>query len=307
MRPLRVLVIYFAIVLLGGALLAPWLYHTMQSLAAHSATAAKLADEPFHRYLNRAMLIVALVGLRPLLRRVGMNTWRDLGLVRPTGHWRKIGGGFALGFTSLAIAAGLALLCHGRMWEESLTLARTCTKLLGVAGTAVVVSMMEEILFRGGIFGELRRALRWPFALALSSALYAIVHFFASAPPVADVTWHTGLEQLPVMLRGFVDWRALIPGFLNLLLAGTLLGLAYQRTGNLWCSIGLHAGWIFWLKSYGYLTNAVPGANVWFWGSSSLINGWLASAVLALTLIIFLRLPLAAARTRHEAFSVRLQ
>jgi hypothetical protein len=43
-----------------------------------------------------------------------------------------------------------------------------------------------------------------------------------------------------------------------------VLGLAYHFTGDILTSIGIHAGWIFWLKFYGYhlLTKAVPGVTV---------------------------------------------
>jgi hypothetical protein len=89
-------------------------------------------------------------------------------------------------------------------------------------------------------------------------------------------------------LRGFDDLHALVPGFFNLTLAGLLLALAYQRTGNLYFSIGLHAGWIFWLKFYGFLTTPLA-ANVWFWGTEKLIDGWLAFLVLTLAFFLLLR------------------
>ena len=94
------------------------------------------------------------------------------------------------------------------------------------------------------------------------------------------------------MLRGFVDFEQVVPGFFNLTLAGALLALGYQRTGNLFFSIGLHAGWIFWLKSYGLLTREAAGANASFWGTSQLIDGWLALVVLSLALwLLSKRLP----------------
>ncbi len=91
-------------------------------------------------------------------------------------------------------------------------------------------------------------------------------------------------------MSGFTDLNVVIPGFFNLTLAGVLLGLAYQRTGNLYFSIGLHAGWIFWLKSYGTLTTPVANALPWLFGTNKLIDGWLALAVLIACLPALIRL-----------------
>jgi membrane protease YdiL (CAAX protease family) len=157
--------------------------------------------------------------------------------------------------------------------------------------TAVVVAVLEEILFRGGVFGLFRRAMDWRVALLISSMVYAIVHFMQSAIVQGAVTWYSGLDILPRMLRGFANWHEVIPGFFNLTLAGLLLGYAYQRTGNLWFSIGLHGGWIFWLKSYGLLTRDASNADVWCWGTDKLINGWFSLLVPAATLLALLTLP----------------
>jgi hypothetical protein len=102
------------------------------------------------------------------------------------------------------------------------------------------------------------------------------------------------------MLRGFADFHALVPGFFNLTLVGILLGLAYQRTGNLYFSVGLHAGWIFWLKTYGAFTTDSAGEKIWFWGSGKMIDGWLAFFVLLATLFLFKFLPLGEKRTPFQ-------
>jgi hypothetical protein len=162
---------------------------------------------------------------------------------------------------------------------------------LSAAGTAAVVATLEEILFRGAVFGGLRRLFYWPLALGLSSLIFALVHFLQRADLTGPVAWNSGLVLLPRMLGGFVDFYAFVPGFFSLTLAGVLLGLAYQRTGSLYFSIGLHAGWIFWLKMFGAFTADVPGAATWFWGTGKMIDGWLAFIVLALTLAISSRLP----------------
>jgi uncharacterized protein len=290
MRPIRSLLIFLIVVFLGGALVAPWLFWLVQSVAP----ASHLAHNPFHRFVNRSLLALAIIGIWPLMRSLGAKSWHDVGMVKTGGEWQRLAAGFALGFSSLACVAIIVLAAHGRQFNANLTVARIGISIAGAAATAIVVSVLEELLFRGAIFGALRKVWNWRAALLLSSMIYAIVHFMQSADLAGPVTWHSGLEILPRMLRGFGDLPVVIPGFFNLTLAGILLGLAYQKTGNLYFSIGLHAGWIFWLKSYGLLTTApVAAANQSLWGTEKLIDGWLALVILTITLIVLIRLPLA--------------
>lgn len=288
MRPVRSLLIYVIVVFLGGALLAPWLYWLTQSALPGS----HLAASPFHRYVDRSLLAIALIGIWPLLRSLGATSWRDVGLVKARGQWHRLAAGFALGFGSLACVAIMVLAAHGRQFNPNLTGKELVEKIAGAAVTAIVVALLEELLFRGAIFGALRKTWDWRAALIVSSMIYAIVHFLSRVDLAGPVTWSSGLELLPRKLEGFGDLKRVIPGFFNLTLAGILLGLAYQRTGNLYCSIGLHAGWIFWLKTYGTLTTAVAGSNIWLWGTNKMIDGWLALLVLAMAFLILTRLTL---------------
>ena len=289
MRPVRALIIYIAVVFIGGALLAPWLWHLAQSFAS---SFPRVASAPFHRFLDRSFLILALAGLWPLLRALGTKSWLEIGLVSPRGQGRKLFGGLLLGGVSLAAVAGVALALGGRMVAQGMTAHKFVGGISSAVATAAVVAILEEILFRGGVFGGLRRVIYWPPALVISSAVYAIVHFLQRVELVGPVAWNSGLVLLPQKLGGFTDIQALVPGFFSLTLAGALLGLAYQRSGNLYFSIGLHAGWIFWLKIYGQITVSVPHAAVWFWGSGKILDGWLAFFVLAAILIVFPFLPL---------------
>lgn len=300
MRPLWALVIYIVVVFFGGALLAPWLFWLAQHFAQ---SVPKLANAPFHRFLDRSFLILALAGVWPLLRALGAKSLRETGLVPPYGQSKKLFGGLLLGFVSLAVVAGIVLFSGGRALTGSVSAGKIIETILSAAGTAAVVATLEEILFRGGVFGGLRRMFYWPLALGLSSLIYALVHFLQRADFTATVTWSSGLVLLPQMLAGFVDFHALVPGFFSLTLAGVLLGLAYQRTGNLYFSIGLHAGWIFWLKIFGAFTVNVAQAATWFWGTGRMIDGWMAFFVLALTLAVFNRLP---GLNQRPAFTITL-
>jgi len=148
---------------------------------------------------------------------------------------------------------------------------------------------LEETFFRGALLGGLRRAHSWGLALVVSSAIYALVHFFQRPPTPAEVYWYSGLVTLMDMAHGFAEWKSLVPGFFTLTLAGLILGLAYQRTGNLYFSAGLHAGWIFWLKFSGVTTSPRPGTDAWIWSSGKVVDGWLALVALAGVMILLLR------------------
>ena len=294
MRPLRALLIYIIAVFVGGALLAPPIYWLAQSVAhAHPDFVAqhlsKVAHAPFPRYVNRSLMALALLGLWPLVKNLEFHSVAEMGIVRPRGQWKKLGGGFVLGFVSLAIVAGISFAFHARHLNHRATGSELFRRLLDAAGTAVVTAVLEEILFRGAVFGALRKVFHWTIALVLSSMIYAILHYLETPQSPDVVTWLSGLEVLPNMLRNLGNLHAVLPGFFNLTLAGMLLAWAYQRTGNLYFSVGLHIGWIFWVKAYGIVSAMTPTADRWLWGSGrmAIVNGWVALPILFLTLLAF--------------------
>lgn len=283
LRPARALLLYLLAVFAGGALLAPWLYHAVQALAPSVASLERIAEMPFGRYVNRALLIVALVGLPFFVRGSGIRRWRDVGIPPGLVRWRVFGAAFALGFLSLAVVCAVALLAGGRELRPR-TPAELAAQLLGVLATALVVSVIEELLFRGAIFGGLRRSVGWRAALVASSLVYALVHFMGRPETPASVDWLSGVRVMPSMLAGMAEVHTLVPALPNLFLAGAILALAFQRTGDLSASLGIHAGWIFWLRYYGYVTREAEGADAWFWGTRKLVDGWLAFVALVVVL-----------------------
>lgn len=289
-RPLRSIVVYLLAVFAGGALLAPWLYLAVQALAPSVPALGEIAEAPFGRYVNRALLITALAGLPFFVRGSGIRRWTDVGLDPKRVAWRRLGAGFALGFVSLAAVCSVALVAGARTLNLERSAGALVGTFFGALLTAAVVGVIEELLFRGAIFGGLRRAMPWGWALLASSAVYGIVHFLARPVSPESVDWLSGFRALPTMLAGAAEVETLVPAFLNLTLAGVILGLAYARTGDLWASIGIHAGWIFWLRFYGFLTKAVPGVDQWFWGTRKLIDGWMAFAALVVVLAAVLAL-----------------
>lgn len=300
MKPLRALLLYLAVVLLGAAALAPWVWR-----AVHAGWPdGTIAQQPFHRYVNRCLLGLALLGLWPLLRALGANSWKSIGADQPFSERRNWRNGIVFGWGSLGGAAVIAVLSGGRIWNLTADPNLWLKHAANALGAALLVSVLEELLFRGAVFSALRRAGSFTWAAGLSSGLYAFVHFFQRPPSPTVITSGSGFIILGQMLTGFTDWRALVPGWLTLSLAGWLLALARERTRRIWFGVGLHAGWIFWLKSYGFATTptgtAIAGS---LWGSDKLYDGWLALGVLVVTGLILHRTTVLAPHSPHHARS----
>lgn len=288
-RAAGTLLCYLAGVFLLGALLAPWLFHLGQWAAGQFTPLQALGSQPFHRYVNRCLLVLAVLGLWPLLRVLNLGGRRALGLTSPLASRRELALGLALGFGSLLLAAlamagaGARHFFFGHPPAVLLQLFVTATV------AAVGVALLEEVIFRGVVFGALRRA--WPpwAALGASAAFYSAVHFLARVEHTGPVGWDAGLALLPRMMRGIAAPENLLPA-LTLAVAGVALGLACLRTGSLWFAIGLHAGWVFWLKVFKTVTTAGTPAGA-FWGTEKLLDGWLACLVMAGVLAVVARLP----------------
>ncbi len=189
-----------------------------------------------------------------------------------------------LGLVSVALMAALVMLGGRRVLRVDLELVTVVYRLAGVLGTAVVVAWMEETLFRGALQGGLRGLLGNRAAVGVGAGLYAVLHFLARVRWEAPVTWYSGFEVLGQMLAGLGEWPWVLPHLLNLLIAGLVLGLAFERSGRLYLPAGLHAGWVLGIQGFAVLTREVPGVAPWVYGTSRITDGWCALVPLLLTL-----------------------
>lgn len=270
--------------MLGAALVSPLIYTAVHWDRFNFSNLDSLKNYPFSRYVQRSLLIVALLGLWPFLKITGLASWKQVGLKSSGAGARHLLAGFAGGFISLAIVLLLGLSSGARQLDLTHSMSEIAGHAMAFSLTALLVAVIEEVFFRGAIFGSLRKAMHWKVALWISSLLYASLHFLAQADLIQPVRWFSGFVLLETMIHQGFALDKVIPAFFSLTCAGLFLGLAYQKFGTLYFSIGLHAGWIFWLKFYGYLTEKVPGALTKVWGSGRLIDGWIAFVVLFVAL-----------------------
>ena len=277
------LIILGLVFFVGGALLAPWIYALVRQAADWSGR----AGDSFQRYVPRAMPLAAFLGLWPLVRFVGFRSASDIGLIGPHGQWTRLVSAFLAGLLALVMVSGIGLVGGANRLNENITLSAVLAQLAVLVPGAIAVAVTEEILFRGVVLSMLRRVFSWPVALVASSAVFAALHFMHRPEFSGPVTWYSGLQLLPSILGGLIDFRSMAPLGISLFLAGMLLGIAYGRTGNLYFPVGLHAGAIVAIKLHLAFTTEIPETATWLWGSLDLIDGWLAIGVLLVAVAMF--------------------
>jgi len=282
------------------------------------AEAAGRADFP--KFFDRALMLSALVLLFPL------TAWLKLG--RTPGSYRdtpwslrlpdnvvvvdrgqplrknpqgplQFGTGFILAAGLLLLSGWLMLQAGCFMWRDAAESTRGTLNRVPEAiqwakvvrkavPTAVVVSLVEELLFRGVLLGIFLRAMRPAPAIALLSFLFAFVHFL-EPPPFAKVpdpeATNAGFILLGQIFGRFADPLNLISRFAILAAVGVVLAYARYRTASLWLPCGIHIGWVFGVLVFKGATWAVAGlpkAASWLVGPS-LLEGLLPLSVVVVT------------------------
>ena len=137
--------------------------------------------------LTAAQDLTLGLGLLVLLRAWPRLGRADLGLTAPVGWRLGIGAGLALWALSIAIANAQAAVVGAH--PQSLIVAAAAHRslpglVIDVVSGAGVVAVVEELFFRVVLFGLLRQRMRFAYAAALSSALFAVAHEIAAWLPV---------------------------------------------------------------------------------------------------------------------------
>ena len=263
----RKIVLYLLLTLVLGALFAPWLFHFGRGLVHQGVLAdgpaplaylhGALERSPFSRYFNRAVMIVAFIGMIPLIRSLRFRGWDDLQIQRNPCAMMDVMAGSLLA-AGFLLFMGIAFLYPGLFVPDPEAQFDVIPKLLC---TAIAVGILEELFFRGGMLGVCLRKMSMKSAVLLTSAVYAIVHFLK--PPRLKLTedqvnWSTGFDMLGRVFERFTDWQTVTAEFLTLLVLGIVLAMARLRTKSLWLPIGLHAGWVFGYQLYNKVTDKGP-------------------------------------------------
>lgn len=198
--------------------------------------------------------------------------------------------GFALGLLTLLpvlfveYQLGIHTFDQSKQWTSLLIARKMGLTLL----LSLLISFIEEPLFRGLLITAMRRKMPLYAAIAVSALYYASLHFLHSHSqiPSEEANLSSGFVLLAEAF-GNVFNPANFPDWLALLTVGIFLGLLRTSASeNLGLCVGCHSAWVWQIKmgktlfdthhdsEYGFLVGYYDGMIGW------LVAGWLGSFLL---------------------------
>lgn len=235
--------------------------------------------------VSRGGQVFLILGLYFIAKRLRLG-WAELGFDRAFPRQWGLGLGLGVLMLGLHVLGLLALDIRGVNLD--MPHGGRLFAVLGKAlATGVAVALLEEIIFRGVLFAALKKTAGPIAAVLISAFYYAGLHFLGSKWVPPEVGWGTGFQ---VAVAGFAHLSAIpLDAFLALFVAGVML--AYVRNvlprGLGYC-MGLHAGWVFVIKTAKPLSHVMPGAPWAFLVSSyDRVIGYLSAAWLGLLIVAF--------------------
>ena len=261
------LLIFLLFVLALTSVLSPWFALGAGWFVDHSPG---WEHYPFSRIFNRTFMISGIVLFFICRRLLKIGKLSELGLVTLGQGGSDLLRGWTLAVASMA--ALLLAMSAGQVFEPTfrLSFSRSVSRCFSALLSGAFAGALEEIFFRGILFKGLLQDGRLFRALVLSSLFYSALHFVrpGEAYFVSGLDPLAGFRHLFYTFTPFLEPLNLLPGMFGLFLLGLVLSYAFLRTGNLYLAIGLHAGWIFSLKSarvFGDYTREDLG---WWFGST---------------------------------------
>ena len=115
---------------------------------------------------------------------------------------------------------------------------------------SLLISFIEESFFRGVMIQKSNNLILTFNIVVLSSLVYSLFHFIKIPLIIdSDLFWNTGLKEVLIAFSNFfktINFDAAI----TLLMFGILLGIIRVKHNTVSYGIGIHAGFIFIIKTF---------------------------------------------------------
>lgn len=302
LRGLKVLLIVYLGALLFSAIVSPYVYDAIGAWYVNSPNELNeyLLGKWFPDYFDRFRWVFVLLGLPFIFKACQLSPathpnnfatgLQTLGFTKSNYPKKSFFKAFYFGACMLSLVVIFQMLnaevtlrgsIHSKIWNILLT------SLLG----AILIGVLEEMLFRGVIRRIFEAALGEPIGIIFASLFFAYAHF-----KMPDQIWTAGDQSVDLSAGLNVAWWT-IAGitvnfklfyFLNLFLLGCILCLWVKEKKSIWPAVAFHTGLVFVMLTVNKIFKIKAGDNEWWVGTARIADGAFATIPLSIILAYFL-------------------
>jgi len=244
---------------------------------------------PLRKVISKTTQLFLVLSIFPAMAWLNINK-EALGFAARPVFFKQLLQGFGLGFLTLLpvfvvlYVLGINVIDQNQHWTAELIAKKTALSLV----LALIISLIEEPLFRGILLVGLKKKLPAIAAIFISAFYYAALHFLNSKTDVPSQEIHL-LSGFPLMLEAFANLLnpEILSAFFALLMVGLFLGiLRTQINASLGLCIGCHTCWVWQIKMNKSLFNIDFNSDYLYLVSSydgvigPLVTGWLSFAIM---------------------------
>jgi uncharacterized protein len=269
MKSYQRLLVFVLLVLGLTALVSPWAAAAWDLISANEIFAPH--DRiPFSRIFNRFFMISGILLFFVCRSLLKIESPAQLGLVPKTQAAHDIIAGLVLALGSMLALGWTMSLADVYQPFFRLSLSESVEQCVKAILAGFTVGVLEEIFFRGIIFRGLLEDWKPLPAFLLANLFYSALHFVKPGERyfLSGIEPWAGFRHLFSTFAPFFEPAEIAPGLIGLCLIGIVLSYAFARTGTLYLSIGLHAGWVIAIKTIRVFGDYRGEDLGWVFGSS---------------------------------------
>lgn len=243
---------------------------------------------PFRKIISKSTQLFLVLSIFPAMAYLKINK-EELGFAAKKVFLKQLLQGFGLGFMTLMpvfivlTMLKINVIDETQLWTVGLLARNMAISLL----LALIISLIEEPLFRGILLVGLSKKVPVMAAILISSTYYAALHFLSSKTdiPVQDLNVFSGFKLLGEAVGNLLNPN-ILSAFFALLMVGVFLAvLRTQVKAGLGLCIGCHTCWVWQIKMSKKLFNTDFSSDYLYLVSSydgvigPLVTVWLMLAI----------------------------
>lgn len=217
---------------------------------------------PFQKIVSKSTQLLLILSIFPAMKLLNIDK-EQLGFAARPVFLKQLLQGFGLGLLTLLpifmvlYVLKINVLDTTKVWTVGLVLTKLAYTLL----LALIISLIEEPLFRGILLTGLSRKIPVALAIVISAVYYAALHFLDNNVVIAaqDVHFLTGFKLLKGAFVNVFN-PIMFSSLVALMMVGIFLGIVRtQVKTSLGLCIGCHACWVWQIK----MSKSLFDTNIW--------------------------------------------